>query len=97
MTCKKLNKIDVFSEAAKMFIEKIEYTVEDLKNDLVKRVPIPTLTSNITSQLLISSIKKLCSQLASYDISRETNQKKKEKVLLSLKKLKDAISHIIEK
>lgn len=94
-TCKKLNKIEAFASSAKKFIENIEYTVEDLKNDLAKKVQIPTLTSKTTSRSLIKNINKLCSQLSEFDLAKETNRKRKEGFLLSLKKLRDTIDQII--
>lgn len=95
MTCKKLNKIEAFATSAKKFIEDIEYTVEDLKSDLAKKVQIPTLTSKTTSRSLIKNINKLCSQLSEFDLAKETNRKRKEGFLLSLKKLRDTIDQII--
>jgi len=95
MTCKKLNKIEAFASAAKKFIESIEYTVDDLKNDLTKRVPIPTLTGKITTRTLINNINKLCSHLSKFDINKEVNKKRKEGLLVSLRRLRDIIKQII--
>jgi len=96
MTCKKLNKIEIFASSAKKLIEDIEYTVEDLKNDLAKKVQIQTLTGKVTSRGLIKNINKLCSQLSEFDMSKESNKKKKDGIVVSLKKLRDAIDQIIK-
>ncbi|GEM_PF-6682864 len=95
MICKKLDKIAIFASLAKKLIEDIEYTVEDLKNDLAKKVPIHTLTGRVTSSSIIKNINKLCSQLSEFDISKESNQKRKEGVIVSLKKLRDTIEQVI--
>lgn len=96
MICKKLNKIETFAASAKKLIEDIEYTVEDLKNDLGKKVQIHTLTGRITSRSLIKNINKLCSQLSDFDITKESNQKRKEGISVSLRKLRDTIDQIIK-
>jgi ParB/RepB/Spo0J family partition protein len=95
MTCKKLDKIEIFAASAKRFIENIEYTIEDLKNDLTKKVQIPTLTSKTTSRSLIKNINKLNSQLSEFDLKKETDKKRKEGILVSLKKLRDTIDQMI--
>lgn len=95
MTCKKLNKIEAFASAAKKFIENIECTVDDLKNDLTKRVPIPTLMGKITTRTLINNINKLRSHLSKFDINKESNKKRKDRLLLSLRRLRDIVDQII--
>lgn len=95
-TCKKLNKIEVFASLAKKFVEDIEYTVEELKNDLTKKVNIPSLSSKITTRSLIKEVNKLSSQLSEYDISKETIAKNKEGIISSLKKLNVIISQILD-
>lgn len=94
-TCKKLDKIEAFASSAKKFIENIEFTVEDLKNDLSKKVPLPTLTSKKTTRSLLKEINKLCVDLSEFDINKETNRKKKSWVFLSLKKLEGIINKIL--
>lgn len=94
-TCKKLNKIEAFAASAKRFIENIEYTVDDLKNDLSKKVQVPTLTSKKASQSLVKDIDKLYSELSELDISKEANQKKRDGIILSLRKLREVIDQIL--
>jgi hypothetical protein len=95
-TCNKLNKIEVFASSAKKFIENIEFTVEDMKNDLSKKVQLPTLRSNKTTRSLLKEINKLCTDLSEFDINKEKNQKRKEGILLSMKKLYGIIDNTLK-